>query len=49
VIALPPWIAEDPKRDNWQVGPWDRIIQARGLAELGHPGHHPQRPPEDHF
>jgi Ion channel len=48
VIALPPWISTDPMRDNWQVGPWDRIIQARGLAGLGHPVQH-QRPPEDHF
>jgi len=48
VIALPPWIATDPKRDNWQTGPWDRIIQARGLAGVGHHAH-PQRPPDDHF
>jgi hypothetical protein len=48
VIALPPWIATDAKRDNWQVGPWDRIIQARGLAGLGHPVQR-QRSPEDHF
>jgi hypothetical protein len=35
-------------RDNWQAGPWDRIIQAKGLAVLG------QKPllpggSEDHF
>jgi Ion channel len=48
VIALPPWVVTDAKRDNWQVGPWDRIIQARGLAGLGHPVQR-QRPPEDHF
>jgi len=48
VIELPPWIAADQKRDNWQTGPWDRIIQARGLAGLGHPAH-AGRPPEDHF
>ena len=34
-ITLPPWIHPDKKRDNWQGGPWDRIIQARGLAGLG--------------
>jgi hypothetical protein len=22
-------------KDNWQTGPWDRIIQAKGLAILG--------------
>lgn len=48
VIALPPWVVTDAKRDNWQVGPWDRIIQARGLAGLGHPVQR-QRTPEDHF
>ncbi|MGA9042082.1 MAG: potassium channel family protein [Terriglobales bacterium] len=34
-IALPPWIHDERKKDNWQAGPWDRIIQARGLAVLG--------------
>ncbi len=31
-ITLPPWIHPDRQRDNWQAGPWDRAIQARGLA-----------------
>jgi hypothetical protein len=35
LITLPPWIHEEKKKDNWQAGPWDRIIQARGLAILG--------------
>jgi hypothetical protein len=31
-ITLPPWIHPDRQKDNWQAGPWDRAIQARGLA-----------------
>jgi hypothetical protein len=31
-IALPPWIHPEKHKDNWQAGPWDRAIQARGLA-----------------
>jgi len=31
-ITLPPWIHPDKKKDNWQGGPWDRLIQARSLA-----------------
>lgn len=34
-ITLPPWVHPEKKRDNWQGGPWDRLIQARGLAGLG--------------
>jgi hypothetical protein len=33
-ISLPPWIRTDRIRDNWQAGPWDRIIQARALGKL---------------
>jgi len=44
MLALPPWIHLEKKRDNWQAGPWDRAIQARGLGALGRaPG------AEDHF
>jgi len=44
MMALPPWIHPEKKRDNWQAGPWDRAIQARGLGTLGRaPG------AEDHF
>ena len=47
MLPLPPWRYAAKPRDNWQAGPWDRLIQARGLAVLG------QRPPtlrgEDHF
>jgi hypothetical protein len=31
-ITLPPWIHPEKKKDNWQAGPWDRLIQARSLA-----------------
>ena len=42
LMALPPWIRDDRKKDNWQAGPWDRAIQARALE---HPGH----AVDDHF
>ena len=32
-INLPPWIPTDKKKDNWEAGPWDRAIQAKGLGE----------------
>ena len=35
-ITLPPWIHPEKKKDNWEAGPWDRAIQARSLAGLGH-------------
>lgn len=35
MLTLPPWIPSEKKRDNWQAGPWDRLIQAKGLAILG--------------
>jgi hypothetical protein len=48
MLDLPPWQHPEKARDNWQAGPWDRIIQAKGLAVLG------QKPAtplgsEDHF
>jgi hypothetical protein len=42
LMTLPPWVATDRKKDNWQGGPWDRAIQARALE-------HPGRPVDDHF
>lgn len=33
-ISLPPWIRQDPIKDNWQAGPWDRLIQAQALGRL---------------
>ncbi|MGC1373621.1 MAG: potassium channel family protein [Candidatus Sulfotelmatobacter sp.] len=48
MITLPPWRQPVKTRDNWQAGPWDRIIQAKGLAILGQ-----KSPPpvgvDDHF
>lgn len=35
MITLPPWKHPEKLRDNWQAGPWDRLIQAKGLAILG--------------
>jgi hypothetical protein len=35
MVALPPWQTPAKTRDNWQAGPWDRVIQAKGLAVLG--------------
>jgi len=35
MLNLPPWRHPEKVRDNWQAGPWDRLIQARGLAVLG--------------
>ncbi len=48
MLSLPPWKHPAKTRDNWQAGPWDRAIQAKGLAVLG------QKPvsfqsSEDHF
>jgi Ion channel len=33
LLTLPPWILSEKKKDNWQAGPWDRAIQAKGLGE----------------
>jgi hypothetical protein len=32
MLTLPVWKRGEKTRDNWQAGPWDRVIQARGLA-----------------
>jgi hypothetical protein len=37
MLTLPPWKHPEKLRDNWQAGPWDRLIQARGLRVLGSP------------
>jgi hypothetical protein len=42
LMTLPPWIHQGRVKDNWQGGPWDRVIQARALE---HPGH----AADDHF
>ncbi len=48
VVTLPPWQHGEKTRDNWQAGPWDRIIQAKGLAILGQKRVIPQIS-DDHF
>lgn len=48
MLSLPPWQHPERARDNWQAGPWDRVIQARGLAVLGQKPA-PLRGIEDHF
>ena len=35
MLTPPLWRQAVKTRDNWQTGPWDRVIQARGLAILG--------------
>ena len=51
MLTLPRWRYEQKMRDNWQAGPWDRLIQARGLGALGaKPQGQVQLPTvEDHF
>jgi ion channel len=48
MIDLPPWQHPVRGRDNWQAGPWDRLIQAKGLAVLGQKPLHPWDR-DDHF
>jgi Ion channel len=33
LLTIPPWMHVEKKKDNWQGGPWDRVIQAKGLGE----------------
>jgi hypothetical protein len=33
-IPLPPWIRHGASKDNWQAGPWDRLIQAQALGRI---------------
>jgi hypothetical protein len=50
MLTLPPWKHPEKLRDNWQAGPWDRLIQARGLRVLGSPQPQPGvRVGDDHF
>ena len=44
-ISLPPWVRQDRGRDNWQAGPWDRLIQAQALGHAGEK----RTAREDHF
>jgi len=47
MLTLPLWRHAEKTRDNWRAGPWDRVIQARGLAILGQKSATPRV--EDHF
>ncbi len=50
MITLPPWRHPEKMRDNWQGGPWDRLVQAKGLAVLGQKARPPLPVGElDHF
>src|SRR3954466_15217286 len=51
MTTLPSWTHPEKVRDNWQAGPWDRVIQARGLAVLGQKPRAdvPARVDGDHF
>jgi hypothetical protein len=49
MLSLPPWRHPAKMKDNWQAGPWDRMIQARGLAVLGQKPVTFQGSNEDHF
>jgi hypothetical protein len=49
MLSIPAWQVSDKVRDNWQAGPWDRAIQAKGLAVLGQRPIHPAIVVEDHF
>jgi hypothetical protein len=49
MLTPPPWRHAEKLRDNWQAGPWDRVIQARGLAILGQKPQVESQPGEDHF
>jgi hypothetical protein len=49
MFSLPPWQHPEKMRDNWQAGPWDRAIQAKGLAVLGQKPVHTVVVVEDHF
>jgi hypothetical protein len=36
LLSIPAWIRDEKKKDNWQSGPWDRAILAKGLGEKVH-------------
>jgi Ion channel len=33
LITLPPWIHAEKRKDNWQSGPWDKLIQRKEIEE----------------
>ena len=36
LLTIPPWMPDEKRKDNWQGGPWDRAILAKGLGEGVH-------------
>lgn len=36
LFTIPPWLHDQKRKDNWQSGPWDRAILAKGLGEGVH-------------
>ncbi len=34
LFELPPWVVVQPRRDNWEAGPWDRQLASRGPAHV---------------
>jgi hypothetical protein len=48
MLSVPQWKHSQKLKDNWQAGPWDRAIQAKGLAVLNQKPAQP-RPLDDHF
>ncbi|HST12565.1 MAG TPA: potassium channel family protein [Terriglobales bacterium] len=36
LLTIPPWMHDEKKKDNWQGGPWDRAILAKGLGQGVH-------------
>jgi len=49
MLTPPLWRHPEQVRDNWQAGPWDRLIQARGLAVLGQKTRRSGAVDGDHF
>jgi len=43
LVTLPPWIHPEKRRDNWQAGPWDKLISARAGSSTRPPAY------DDHF
>ena len=43
MLDIPPWTMLEKKKDNWQTGPWDKLVQAKSL------GRKPHHLMDDHF
>jgi hypothetical protein len=44
LITLPPWRFDERHKDNWQAGPWDKLIQSKGLGAISS-----RQSVDDHF